>query len=81
MLFTEKEKAFCVLEFDKNVKMVLIFFSADVTSDKNVLNVNFLRSHQTDVPYKNGTRNLTKRDICAPEKVCLVSKGWRIEHT
>ena len=64
MLFTEKEKAFCVLEFDKNV-----------------LNMSFLRSHQTNVPYTNGTRNLTRNDICAPEKVCLVSKGWHIEHT
>jgi len=32
------------------------------------LGQNFQSSHQTDVPYRNGTRNLKRSDVCAPEK-------------
>ena len=56
MSFTGKEKAFCVLEFDK-------------TPRGHVFNVNFGQnfqsSHQTDVPYRNDMQNLRRRDVCA----------------
>ena len=34
---------------------------------------NFQSSHQTNVPYRNGTRNLRRRDVCAPKKAPLPS--------
>ena len=29
---------------------------------------NFQNSHQTDIPYRNGMRNLGRRDVCAVGK-------------
>ena len=41
----------------------------------HMFNINFGQdfqsSHQTDVPYRNGPRNLRRRDVCAPEKEML----------
>ena len=45
------------------------------TTRRHVFNVNlgldFQSSHQTNVPYRNGTRNLRRKDVCAPEKESL----------
>ena len=59
MSFTRKEKAFCVLEFDKNNSWTCV--------QRKFWTV-FSSSHQTDIPYRNGTRNLRRRDVCAARK-------------
>ena len=52
-----------------------MFWNLIKTTRGHVFNVNFgqdfQNSHQTDVPYRNGTRNLRRRDVCAPEKELL----------
>ena len=44
-----------------------MFWNLIKTTCGHVFNVNS-DSHQTDVPYKNGTRNLRRKDVCAPGK-------------
>ena len=62
----------------------IVFWNLIKTTCGQVFNVNFGQdfqgSHQIDVPYRNGTRNLRRRDVCAPEKKLRVTKGWYIEH-
>ena len=52
-----------------------MFWNLIKTTLGHVLNVNFGQDfqsrHRTDVPYRNGTRNLRRRDVCAPEKELL----------
>ena len=49
-----------------------MFWNLIKTTRGNVFNVNFGQnfqsSHQTDVRYRNGKRNLRRRDVCAPGK-------------
>ena len=56
MSFTGKEQAFFVLEFDK---------SNSWTRVQRNFWTKFLNSHRTDVPYRNGMRNLKRKDACA----------------
>ena len=59
MLFIGKEKAFCILEFDKNNLWTRVQRS-------------FWRKFSKQPPdrrtYKNGMRSLRKRNICVPQK-------------
>ena len=52
-----------------------MFWNSIKTTRGHVFNVNFGQnfqsSHQTDVPYRNGKRNLRRDDVCAPEKELL----------
>ena len=52
-----------------------MFWNLSKSTRGHVFNLNFGQdfqsSHQTDVPYRNGTRNLRRRDVCAPEKELL----------
>ena len=52
-----------------------MFWNLIKTACGHVFNGNFRQdfqsSHQTDVPYRNGMRNLRRRDVCAPKKALL----------
>ena len=52
-----------------------MFWNLIKTTRGHVFNVNFGQdfqsSHQTNVPYKNGMRNLRRRDVCALENELL----------
>ena len=52
-----------------------MFWNLVKTTRGHVFGVNFGQdiqsSHQADVPYRNGTQNLRRRDVCAPEKELL----------
>ena len=53
-----------------------MFWNLIKTTRGHVFYVNFGQdfqsSHQTDVPYRNGTQNLRRRDVCAPENELLL---------
>ena len=52
-----------------------MFWNLVKTTRGHVFDVNFGQdiqsSHQADVPYRNGTQNLRRTDVCAPEKELL----------
>ena len=61
-----------------------MFWNLIKTTRGHVFNVNFGQdfqsSHQTDVPYRNGTRNLRRRDVCAFMKSLIKHLFLIIEH-
>ena len=52
-----------------------MFWNLIKTTSGHVFNVNFGQhfqsSNQTNVPYKNGMRNIRRSDVCVPEKELL----------
>ena len=59
MHFTGKEKAFCVLEFDKNNSWTRV--------QRNFWE-EFSKQPPDRRPIQNGMRNLSSSDVCAPQK-------------
>ena len=53
-------------------KKRFVFCNSIKTTRGHVFNVNFRQNfqsiHQIDVPYRTGTQNLRRRDVCATEK-------------
>ena len=64
MSFSEKEKTFYVWNLIKTTRGHML---------KVIFEQNFQSSHQTDIPHRNDTRNLRRRDACFAELKIL---GW-----
>ena len=65
-----------------------VFWNLIKTTRGHAFNVNFGQnfqsSHQTDVLYRNDTRNLRRKDFCAPGKELphhLQLKQWKLFET